>query len=253
MMRRRYRIPHQDHPRSRGVYVMGRPVTAAMTGSSPLARGLPIPRDRVSGAVRIIPARAGFTWTAGRDSPSRKDHPRSRGVYALLNGILHDHEGSSPLARGLPPRSTGRSLITRIIPARAGFTWNWGRDSPSRKDHPRSRGVYLRTHRSIITVWGSSPLARGLLTGRSHEIFHSGIIPARAGFTRPVRIRRCVREDHPRSRGVYAPACSAAFPAAGSSPLARGLRLQRRVQARSRRIIPARAGFTVDHRPIGVE
>ena len=30
----------------------------------------------------------------------------------------------------------------------------------------------------------------------------------------------------------------------GSSPLARGLRLQRRVQARSRRIIPARAGFT---------
>ena len=50
-----------DHPRSRGVYrgIFAPPVT--MSGSSPLARGLPAaPHDRAM-SVRIIPARAGFT------------------------------------------------------------------------------------------------------------------------------------------------------------------------------------------------
>ena len=51
---------------------------------------------------------------------------------------------------------------------------------------------------------GSSPLARGLLEIDSHLPEGSGIIPARAGFTRDgTRKSRC-RKDHPRSRGVYA-------------------------------------------------
>ena len=51
----------RDHPRSRGVYLAAARLTAALMGSSPLARGLQHrPLSRASDS-RIIPARAGFT------------------------------------------------------------------------------------------------------------------------------------------------------------------------------------------------
>ena len=51
----------QDHPRSRGVYMVGSGTSTAQIGSSPLARGLPHIKALRTGEVRIIPARAGFT------------------------------------------------------------------------------------------------------------------------------------------------------------------------------------------------
>ena len=51
-----------------------------------------------------------------------------------------------------------------------------------------------------------------------------GIIPARAGFTRPPSRRRLSSRDHPRTRGVYGG--GAVLPLLGAG------------------IIPARAGFT---------
>ena len=50
-----------DHPRSRGVYTSVAPLGAATTGSSPLARGLPMRWPAIKRDQRIIPARAGFT------------------------------------------------------------------------------------------------------------------------------------------------------------------------------------------------
>ena len=50
-----------------------------------------------------------------------------------------------------------------------------------------------------------------------------GIIPARAGFTLPVRADYCHPGDHPRSRGVYPARRRRCRGAGGSSPLARGL------------------------------
>ena len=50
--------------------------------------------------------------------------------------------------------------------------------------------------------------------------------------------------DHPRSRGVYAPARRRRPSRGGSSPLARGLRRPASHWRYSGRIIPARAGFT---------
>ena len=72
----------------------------------------------------------------------------------------------------------------------------------------------------------------------------TGIIPARAGFTRPRPARARRSQDHPRSRGVYTKGSSCRITDAGSSPLARGLQLGRCRAAPGRRIIPARAGFT---------
>ena len=70
------------------------------------------------------------------------------------------------------------------------------------------------------------------------------IIPARAGFTRSASSRACRPRDHPRSRGVYAFHRVPDPPGPGSSPLARGLLSLVPRGSRSRRIIPARAGFT---------
>ena len=50
-------------------------------GSSPLARGLPARRPPRVLAVRIIPARAGFTLCSSMYYVAVPDHPRSRGVY----------------------------------------------------------------------------------------------------------------------------------------------------------------------------
>ena len=50
-----------DHPRSRGVYTAPLSLPLVLSGSSPLARGLPADEMTPLTRRRIIPARAGFT------------------------------------------------------------------------------------------------------------------------------------------------------------------------------------------------
>ena len=111
-----------DHPRSRGVYERGLHITKRSRGSSPLARGLRDRRASRRRTDRIIPARAGFTARSLRRRSLVADHPRSRGVYTLVQFELTAGLGSSPLARGLPPPTVRTTPRTGIIPARAGFT-----------------------------------------------------------------------------------------------------------------------------------
>ena len=236
-----------DHPRSRGVYRPRRSRPASGSGSSPLARGLRA-LDPVGGAShRIIPARAGFTWcTVGRRRP-RPDHPRSRGVYGAKKSGDPKTEGSSPLARGLPCSRTRTRAEDRIIPARAGFTPPVCGDVHKMRDHPRSRGVYLTASLALAACAGSSPLARGLPVPPKSVPALNRIIPARAGFTTGALQTSLRSQDHPRSRGVYAGVPGAFDTILGSSPLARGLPITGNADARTRRIIPARAGFTGGH------
>ena len=163
-----------------------------------------------------------------------------------------------------------RLSVSRIIPARAGFTNISELLGTLTRDHPRSRGVYLAESAGARVAEGSSPLARGLLHQADVLVQGRGIIPARAGFTIIIIIIYSSVMDHPRSRGVYwlrrspTPALRGSSPLArglhlreaqrthlgnGSSPLARGLRRQGRRPGRARRIIPARAGFTTSARP----
>ena len=172
-----------DHPRSRGVYWIGGGRGGKEKGSSPLARGLHEDNPLCTQPYRIIPARAGFTFMMSVLSVRVPDHPRSRGVYLEMWGARPAICGSSPLARGLrmPPRPPGGP--GRIIPARAGFTYQWVEDSTLGSDHPRSRGVYVPGNMSGSIPDGSSPLARGLLGDVDAEQRPRRIIPARAGFT----------------------------------------------------------------------
>ena len=138
-----------------------------------------------------------------------------------------------------------------IIPARAGFTY--GRSSPLEADgdHPRSRGVYPAGRRGRPRFRGSSPLARGLRHEPDEQPEIVRIIPARAGFTRAGAHPPGEGRDHPRSRGVYFTDQTEPSQNLGSSPLARGLRGLHSPHHRGRRIIPARAGFTVPGRQRG--
>ena len=176
-----------DHPRSRGVYLVQ---TVSLTV------------DRW-----IIPARAGFTPRGRVRGRGRPDHPRSRGVYPSGSYASMMRDGSSPLARGLPPTGPPGRAGRGIIPARAGFTECPAPPDLAARDHPRSRGVYTVTSSRAPRAPGSSPLARGLhgrlgRTGRG-----PGIIPARAGFTGLADFEVTVAGDHPRSRGVYGSPC----------------------------------------------
>ena len=158
-------------------------------------------------------------------------------------------EGSSPLARGLPPHPVGGHRPRGIIPARAGFTQVVESPLPPALDHPRSRGVYRIARPQAGISAGSSPLARGLRGPRGGPDRPPRIIPARAGFTLLVPVQQILREDHPRSRGVYvSPPCAEAR-WDGSSPLARGLHRQDGGRGGEPGIIPARAGFTPGHLP----
>ena len=152
------------------------------------------------------------------------DHPRSRGVYPLPLLEYQSIWGSSPLARGLLLRFRRQIKISRIIPARAGFT-----QSSLRKASAHS---------------GSSPLARGLRARRAVVERRARIIPARAGFTLRILGRSFRARDHPRSRGVYGNPLSRACARWGSSPLARGLLVYVCSMWDKAGIIPARAGFT---------
>ena len=152
--------------------------------------------------------------------------------------------GSSPLARGLRWLWVGRADLLGIIPARAGFTSMRDRRHTNPADHPRSRGVYADPGPLWCGRPGSSPLARGLHAAARPLDRPSGIIPARAGFTKEGRPTRGGPPDHPRSRGVYTGWTLHTLRHRGSSPLARGLRNEHRGHHHQQRIIPARAGFT---------
>ena len=151
-----------DHPRSRGVYTGGDGFEWGVDGSSPLARGLRLVFYSPNSEFGIIPARAGFTPLPLPLSPSRGDHPRSRGVYRGRMSPTSILLGSSPLARGLQTEPARSRTQDRIIPARAGFTPSRSRHCGRDGDHPRSRGVYIRYFIAVNDDEGSSPLARGL-------------------------------------------------------------------------------------------
>ena len=155
-----------------------------------------------------------------------KDHPRSRGVYPRGAGLHYCLPGSSPLARGLPPGVLPVCRARGIIPARAGFTERSQSRNRRDKDHPRSRGVYGGVPVVAGHGGGSSPLARGLRARGRRGPPTGRIIPARAGFTGKRQRRAPLSADHPRSRGVYLYVCSSGAFVLGSSPLARGLRIE---------------------------
>ena len=193
---------------------------------------------------RIIPARAGFTHTQPNDSLQYADHPRACGVYPTNLGVP-DHGKDHPRACGVyltglycDVVSTGSSPRVRGLPG--------DKSSPTyvAEDHPRACGVYYRDPVYTPVACGSSPRVRGLLHDIGDKIEEIRIIPARAGFTARVTVRKMWKLDHPRACGVYLTGLYCDVVSTGSSPRVRGLLWYVVACPCLGRIIPARAGFT---------
>ena len=93
-------------------------------------------------------------------------------------------------------------------------------------------------------VTGSSPLARGTHDGTATLLSWTRFIPAGAGNTGQQPGNRRGRAVHPRWRGEHNSHTLPVAKLCGSSPLARGTRLQKRLPVLSHRFIPAGAGNT---------
>ena len=156
---------------------------------------------------------------------SRRDHPRSRGEYAIPPCWLAHPDGSSPLSRGIQLILVTPQINERIIPALAGNTRGLPAPPEPHQDHPRSRGEYVWVARTDMPPLGSSPLSRGIRRSVPAWLDVHGIIPALAGNTTGSLPPSFSPEDHPRSRGEYNHEGPGMRNGIGSSPLSRGIHL----------------------------
>ena len=212
------------HPRSRGENRSAGVHSMSASGSSPLARGKLMQVISALLPVRLIPARAGKTFTALEKIAFTPAHPRSRGENLSNLGSVLSTSGSSPLARGKRRRKIRDCKSCRLIPARAGKTLARSAQESPRAAHPRSRGENLAPVTSVVGRAGSSPLARGKPRRRRAGRPQRGLIPARAGKTKSSSQERGSERAHPRSRGENGWRRCAPMWVPGSSPLARGKR-----------------------------
>ena len=114
--------PCTAHPRSRGEHARPPLPAASEAGSSPLARGTPTRYEVEDWNERLIPARAGNTFSLVRQCRAPPAHPRSRGEHSTSPSKTTTPAGSSPLARGTLWPSPSTAMLPRLIPARAGNT-----------------------------------------------------------------------------------------------------------------------------------
>ena len=153
-------------------------------------------------------------------------HPRWRGEHIAKSTPSVAARGSSPLARGTPARQPKAEPMAGLIPAGAGNTDPDGTRWVDEPAHPRWRGEHSMSCVGISARGGSSPLARGTHTTLHTDGWKTRLIPAGAGNTWLVFMRRGARQAHPRWRGEHQRGAVYRRTPAGSSPLARGTRDQ---------------------------
>ena len=132
----------------------------------------------------------------------------------------------------------------RLIPACAGTTSLCLSDQAAYKAHPRLRGDYDTLEWNGTEFEGSSPPARGLLRYQIKRCGRNRLIPACAGTTSFSLGVLSSAGAHPRLRGDYLYQRVVSCQNWGSSPPARGLRIQLLQIHISWRLIPACAGTT---------
>ena len=232
------------HPRSRGENHPGEACGAEGEGSSPLTRGKRGAGFRSCLRCRLIPAHAGKTGTGPLTRMKISAHPRSRGENRPRTAVLPARCGSSPLTRGKRLGVFVSLIRDGLIPAHAGKTPGRGGQAGRGEAHPRSRGENGFWPCVRMSAGGSSPLTRGKQRHNVRRGESVGLIPAHAGKTANLLLRRARRTAHPRSRGENSDLLLMRMMSPGSSPLTRGKRQKWSVVRIARRLIPAHAGKT---------
>ena len=236
------------HPRSRGENAFRRRKRQHTRGSSPLTRGKRPRAQPLHASQRLIPAHAGKTPRRHRVAASLPAHPRSRGENGRCSLSFSLLRGSSPLTRGKRGLVVACEVGARLIPAHAGKTLWWLRNSRMVWAHPRSRGENSASALAFSRPHGSSPLTRGKRSVTVPVNITARLIPAHAGKTYCQDCRALILPAHPRSRGENLVSAVQVGNAGGSSPLTRGKRAGHGRGPGPEGLIPAHAGKTTARR-----
>ena len=233
------------HPRSRGEHVEVEEIVKFNEGSSPLARETHPGLAAHPARGGLIPARAGNTRRPLEIILNIGAHPRSRGEhdYAPVDASLG--LGSSPPVRGARDSVLDGVYKIGLIPARAGSTGVVPLVRVSSRAHPRPCGEHSSWWSPRCRWWGSSPPVRGAPPAWSDPQNYRGLIPARAGSTRPSGRRSSPLRAHPRPCGEHVSLVLASASDRGSSPPVRGAHAHQIGSLRLGGLIPARAGSTL--------
>ena len=213
-------------------------------GSSPLTRGKRLAVVAARRCDGLIPAHAGKTEDERAGRGATGAHPRSRGENAVIDTLIADREGSSPLTRGKQRRVDASRARAGLIPAHAGKTPLRNKACAGEGAHPRSRGENVVTCCHAAAGAGSSPLTRGKHLPCLGTSGRSGLIPAHAGKTTSGARRVMRLGAHPRSRGENYSRPGRKPDFSGSSPLTRGKPPAHAAPTTDTRLIPAHAGKT---------
>ncbi len=111
-----------EQPRTRGDHSGGRKVVEPPAGTTPHARGPLVSGQPTGQRPGNNPARAGTTWTQGKDSGGGGEQPRTRGDHCARSSPSPRSTGTTPHARGPPIDPNGGIRPAGNNPARAGTT-----------------------------------------------------------------------------------------------------------------------------------
>ena len=225
--RMREKYASREHPRMRGDHRFWHRRNSKARGTSPHARGPPDLDLRIEVRPGNIPACAGTTLVGSGIRRRRGEHPRMRGDHSKF-ALPPDYvTGTSPHARGPRIRCLNRLFVCGNIPACAGTTSPSARSRTQSWEHPRMRGDHFHCTTASTSKSGTSPHARGPLAIPKRYGLFPGNIPACAGTTPGLALKRDTPREHPRMRGDHRCWTATVIYATGTSPHARGPRSRR--------------------------
>ncbi|CAD5527870.1 Domain of uncharacterised function (DUF2825) [Escherichia coli] len=149
------------YPRWRGEHTPAALDLKKGRGLSPLARGTLHGYASSQRRSRFIPAGAGNTPRLFKRGRRGSVYPRWRGEHHKETILRFVQVGLSPLARGTLLQCQQSFPDCRFIPAGAGNTRRWHRQTPVLSVYPRWRGEHYRDRFWNLQRGGLSPLARG--------------------------------------------------------------------------------------------
>ena len=218
--------------------------TIAVEGLSPRGRGKPMMRSMMSLVKGSIPAWAGETSPACRDTAPAPVYPRVGGGNLSVSKCVVCCVGLSPRGRGKLGNGKAGRPGRRSIPAWAGETPPAPEPNCGRTVYPRVGGGTPLINGRRIERWGLSPRGRGKRGKATPPIRRYGSIPAWAGETK----RRCRPRPspgvYPRVGGGNQVSQIRQVNAGGLSPRGRGKPLSGFGGTAGRGSIPAWAGET---------
>ena len=189
------------NPRGRGGDVVACASRDPPKGQSPRARGRHLSSNTDLTGLGAIPAGAGETSRTSSTTARRRGNPRGRGGDLPVLPVKTRAQGQSPRARGRLESPSPDRDRRGAIPAGAGETKRYRKDSRREGGNPRGRGGDTLPVRSGSTLRGQSPRARGRRGKMWNRRGSLRAIPAGAGETRRLLCCRAETKGNPRGRG----------------------------------------------------